>query len=46
MSRTADNGFDAAFVDRENHAVVLVEVKAHPCREMGDNPSEATGEIC
>ena len=30
MPRTATNGFDAAFVDRENHAVVLVEVKAHP----------------
>jgi len=30
MSRTADNGFDAAVVDRENHPVALVEVKAHP----------------
>jgi len=30
MLRTADSGFDAAFVDRENHTVVLVEVKAHP----------------
>ncbi len=30
MPRTADNGFDAAVVDRENHAVALVEVKAHP----------------
>jgi hypothetical protein len=30
MPRTAENGFDVAFVDRENHAVVLVEVKAHP----------------
>jgi hypothetical protein len=26
----ADSGFDAAVVDRENHAVALVEVKAHP----------------
>jgi hypothetical protein len=26
----ADNGFDAAVVDRENHAVALVQVKAHP----------------
>ena len=30
MPRTADNGFDAAVVDRENHPVALVEVKAHP----------------
>jgi hypothetical protein len=30
MPRTAENGFDVAFVDRENHALVLVEVKAHP----------------
>jgi hypothetical protein len=30
MPRTADNGFDAAVVDRENHTVALVEVKAHP----------------
>ena len=30
MPRTADNGFDAAVVDRENHAVALVQVKAHP----------------
>src|SRR5271157_3266224 len=29
MPRTAENGFNAAFVDSENHAVVLVEVKAH-----------------
>jgi hypothetical protein len=30
MPRTADNGFDAAVVDREDHPVALVEVKAHP----------------
>jgi hypothetical protein len=30
MPRTADNGFDAAVVDSENHPVALVEVKAHP----------------
>ena len=30
MPRTADIGFDAAVVDRENHAVALVEVKTHP----------------
>ena len=30
MPRTADNGFDAAVVDRENHTVALVQVKAHP----------------
>jgi hypothetical protein len=30
MPRTADNAFDAAVVDREDHAVALVEVKAHP----------------
>jgi hypothetical protein len=30
MPRTADNGFDAAVVDRENHPVALVQVKAHP----------------
>ena len=29
MLRTADNGFNAAIVDRENHAVALVEVKVH-----------------
>jgi len=30
MPRTADSGFDAAVVDRENHTVALIEVKAHP----------------
>ncbi len=30
MPRTADSGFDAAVVDRENHAIALVQVKAHP----------------
>jgi hypothetical protein len=30
MPRTADKGFDAAVLDRENHAVALVQVKAHP----------------
>lgn len=30
MPRTADYGFDAAIVDTENHAVALVQVKAHP----------------
>ena len=30
MPRTADSGFDAAVVDRENHAVALIQVKAHP----------------
>jgi hypothetical protein len=30
MPRTADNEFDAAIMDRENHVVALVEVKAHP----------------
>ncbi len=30
MPRTADSGFDAAVVDRENHAVALFQVKAQP----------------
>jgi hypothetical protein len=30
MPRTTDSGFDAAVVDRENHAVALIEVKAQP----------------
>jgi hypothetical protein len=30
MPRTADNGFDAAVVDGENHTVALIQVKAHP----------------
>jgi hypothetical protein len=30
MPRTGANGFDAAIVDRENHVVALVEVKAYP----------------
>ncbi len=30
MSRTADHSFDTAVVDREDHTVALVEVKAHP----------------
>lgn len=30
MPRTADSGFDAAVVDRENNAVALVQVKGHP----------------
>ncbi len=30
MPRTADTGFDVAVVDRENHAVALVQVKADP----------------
>jgi hypothetical protein len=30
MTRMADNGFDAAVVDRKNHPVALVEVKAYP----------------
>jgi hypothetical protein len=30
MPRTAEIGFDAAVVDRENHPVALVQVKAHP----------------
>ncbi len=30
MPRTADSGFDAAVVDRENHAVALIQVKGHP----------------
>ena len=30
MLHTADIGFDAAVVDRENHAVALIQVKAHP----------------
>ncbi len=29
MPHTADSGFDAAVVDRENHAVALIQVKAH-----------------
>jgi hypothetical protein len=33
MPRTADSGFDAAFVDKENHAVGLVQVKSTP---LGD----------
>jgi hypothetical protein len=30
MLQLGDSGFDAAVVDRENHAVALVQVKAHP----------------
>jgi hypothetical protein len=30
MLLTADNGFAAAIVDRDNQAVALVQVKAHP----------------
>jgi hypothetical protein len=30
MPRTADNGFDAPVVGRENYTVALIEVKAHP----------------
>jgi len=30
MVRTADNGFDAAVVNKENHAVAVVQVKAQP----------------
>ncbi len=30
MPQTADNGFDAAILDKENHAVAFVQVKAHP----------------
>jgi hypothetical protein len=30
MSRPGDNGFDAAIMDRDNHAVAFVQVKAHP----------------
>ena len=30
MPRTADNGFDAAVVDRENRTVALVQVKTYP----------------
>ena len=30
MPRTADSGFDSAVIDRENHTVALVEVKARP----------------
>jgi hypothetical protein len=32
MPRTADTGFDVAVVDRDNRAVALVQVKAHPVR--------------
>ena len=38
MPRTADNGFDAAVVDRENHAVALVQVKAHPVEKWPTIP--------
>ena len=37
MPRTADHGFDAAVVDRENHAVALVQVKAHPVERWATN---------
>jgi hypothetical protein len=30
MQRTADHGFDAAVVDKDNHTVALVQVKAYP----------------
>lgn len=30
MPQRVDSGFDAAFMDKENHAVVLVDVKDHP----------------
>jgi hypothetical protein len=30
MARAADSGFDAAVVDREKHAVALIQVKADP----------------
>src|SRR5258708_826820 len=30
MPHTTDSGFDTAVVDRDNHAVALVQVKGHP----------------
>jgi hypothetical protein len=36
MPRTADSGFDAAVVDRENHAVALIQVKASPIGAKGE----------
>src|SRR5262249_1238023 len=30
MPRTVDNGFDVAVVDKEDHAIALIQVKAHP----------------
>jgi len=44
MSRTGDNGFDAAVVDRENHAVALVQVKAHPVESFPE--SECLSHTC
>ncbi len=42
MSRTADHGFDTAVVDREDHTIALVEVKAHP-EERWARPEPGTG---
>jgi hypothetical protein len=36
MPRTADNGFDAAVVDKENHEVALIQVKAHPVEKWAE----------
>lgn len=38
MPWTADNGFGTAVVDRENHAVALVQVKAHPVERWATIP--------
>ena len=45
MSRTADHSFDTAVVDREDHTVALVEVKAHPVERWATILPKATGEI-
>jgi hypothetical protein len=36
MPQTADYGFDAAIVDRENHPVAVVEVKARPIEKWAN----------
>jgi hypothetical protein len=44
MPRTADNGFDATVVDREDHAVALVQVKAHPVERWATSLPLANAE--
>lgn len=49
MPRTADNGFDTAVVDRENHPVAFVEVKAHAVEEwatvLPEQRAKSTQEV-
>jgi hypothetical protein len=37
VTPTSDSGFDAAVVDRENHAVAVIQVKTHPVGQNWEN---------